>query len=213
MIQDLSDLREEYAAAELTEATIDPNPFLHFEKWFDEARKAELSEPNAMILATVDGDGNPWTRTVLLKAFDERGLVFYTNYESAKCGQLKSVNKASVTFPWFPIQRQVHVTGTTERVSAQQSLHYFLSRPYKSQLGAWVSDQSKVISSRQILEMKFAEVKRKFAEGKVPLPDHWGGIRILPDTFEFWQGRRSRLHDRLRFTRDNDTWSLHRLAP
>lgn len=213
MIQDLSDLREEYAAAELTEATIDPNPFLQFEKWFDEARKAELSEPNAMILATVDGDGKPWTRTVLLKAFDERGLVFYTNYESAKCSQLKSVNKVSVTFPWFPIQRQVHVTGTTERISAQQSLQYFLSRPYKSQLGAWVSDQSKVISSRQVLEMKFAEMKRKFAEGKVPLPDHWGGIRILPETFEFWQGRRSRLHDRLRFTRENNTWSLHRLAP
>lgn len=213
MSKNLADLREEYSLAELSEESLDPNPFLQFETWFEEARKAEVSEPNAMILATVDENGKPWTRTVLVKAFDERGLVFYTNYSSLKVRQIEENNKVSVTFPWFPLQRQVHVTGQTERVSRQQSLKYFLSRPHGSQLGAWVSDQSKVISSRQVLEMKLAEMKKKFSEGKVPLPDDWGGIRILPETFEFWQGRRNRLHDRLRYVLEKNSWNIYRLAP
>lgn len=213
MSKNLADLREEYSLAELSEESLDPNPFFQFEKWFEEARLAEVPEPNAMVLATVDPQGKPWTRTVLVKAFDESGLVFYTNYSSLKARQIEQHSQVSVTFPWFPLQRQLHITGSTEKVSRQQSLKYFLSRPHGSQLGAWVSDQSKVISSRQVLEMKLAEIKKKFSEGKVPLPENWGGIRILPETFEFWQGRRNRLHDRLRYKKVEGNWEILRLAP
>jgi pyridoxamine 5'-phosphate oxidase len=166
-----------------------------------------------MTLATVDDAGQPWTRTVLLKAFDQRGFVFYTNYTSDKARQIDARPQVSVLFPWLPLQRQVQITGRAEKVPTRESLKYFLSRPRGSQLGAWVSAQSSVISSRQVLETKLAELKRKFGEGKVPLPDFWGGYRIVADTVEFWQGRPNRLHDRFRYRRLSGGWTVNRLSP
>lgn len=206
-------LREEYTRAGLTEADLTDEPLTLFDQWFQEAVKAELVEPNAMTLATVDDAGQPWTRTVLLKAFDQRGFVFYTNYTSDKARQIDARPQVSVLFPWLPLQRQVQITGRAEKVPTRESLKYFLSRPRGSQLGAWVSAQSSVISSRQVLETKLAELKRKFGEGKVPLPDFWGGYRIVADTVEFWQGRPNRLHDRFRYTCGADGWSVNRLSP
>lgn len=211
--EELARLRQEYAAAELSEDSLNPDPFRQFEHWFRQARESGLPEPNAMVLATADAAGRPSTRTVLLKAFDERGFVFYTNYQSRKVVELDQNAQAAATFPWFPLQRQVNVMGSTERVSRQESIRYFLTRPRGSQLGAWVSDQSQVISSRSILEMKLQEMKRKFSRGEVPLPDHWGGIRIVPQVLEFWQGRPNRLHDRLRYVREGGSWRIERLAP
>jgi len=211
---DLSDLRQSYTKGRFTEADLLASPFEQFEKWFKEAQHAELEEPNAMCLATSSPDGQPSTRVVLLKGFSEKGLIFYTNYESRKASELEANPKASANFLWLPLQRQVNVTGRVERVSKAESLKYFLSRPFGSQLGAWSSPQSQVITSRSILETKLDQMKRKFAEGKVPLPDHWGGYRIIPDSFEFWQGRASRLHDRFIYRLQNDgTWAVERLAP
>ena len=167
-----------------------------------------------MCLATVSEAGQPSTRIVLLKDFSERGLTFFTNYESRKAGELDANPSAAANFLWLPLQRQVNVTGRVERVSKSESLKYFLSRPLGSQLGAWTSPQSRVITSRSVLEAKLDQMKRKFAEGKVPLPDHWGGYRIIPETFEFWQGRRNRLHDRFLYRLQNGkAWSVERLAP
>ncbi len=213
MSVNIADLRENYTRAGLDREDLDPSPFKLFERWFQQAIAAELPEPNAMILGTADATGRVYSRTVLLKAYDDRGFVFYTNYQSAKAHQLESNNFASLTFPWFPIERQVNITGTTERVSKTESLKYFLSRPRGSQLGAWVSHQSEVITSRNILEMKLEEMKRKFAEGKIPLPDNWGGIRVIPDSIEFWQGRPNRLHDRFRYNRSQGDWTIKRLSP
>ena len=168
-----------------------------------------------MCLATVDADGQPFTRTVLLKGFSQKGLVFYTNYESRKATQIEAHSKVSVSFLWLPLQRQISVNGSVERISKTESLKYFISRPFASRLGAWASPQSKVITSRQVLEMKFDQMKRKFANGEVPLPDSWGGYRIIPKTFEFWQGRTGRLHDRFFFQLDEKSgeWNADRLAP
>lgn len=212
---DLAALRENYARASLTREDLDPDPFAQFERWFQQAREAELPEPNAMVLATADNGGQPTTRLVLLKAFDAKGFVFFTNYESSKAHQMGENPRVSLNFPWFPLQRQVNITGTTSRIGKTASLKYFLTRPRGSQLGAWISEQSSVISSRKLLEMKFAEIKRKFSEGQVPLPDHWGGYLVVPDSIEFWQGRESRLHDRLRYRRDTTEgeWIIERLAP
>lgn len=212
---DLSDLRKEYSKAGLNEADLDVSPFVQFEKWFQQAGEAELDEPNAMCLATVGADGQPSTRVVLLKGFSEKGLTFYTNYESRKAKEMDAHPRVSVNFLWLPLQRQVNVTGRVERVSKAESLKYFLSRPLGSRLGAWTSPQSKVITSRQILEMKLDQMKRKFADGKIPIPDNWGGYRIVPNTFEFWQGRPNRLHDRFLYLRNlaEDTWTIERLAP
>ncbi|MFT4786729.1 MAG: pyridoxamine 5'-phosphate oxidase, partial [Cellvibrionaceae bacterium] len=158
-------------------------------------------------------EGEPSQRTVLLKAYDDKGLVFYTNYTSRKAQQIELNHNVSTLFPWYTLERQVIIQGVAEKVSTKESLSYFLSRPHGSQLGAWVSHQSKVISSRSILEMKLQEIKEKFQEGKVPLPDFWGGYRIKPTSFEFWQGRSSRLHDRILYQLDNNQWSVNRLAP
>ncbi len=210
----LSSLRQEYKQATLDESSIDPNPFAQFEKWISEAIKAEVPEPNAMTLATVDADGRPDARTVLAKQFDDRGIVFFTNYESKKAQQMAHNPNVAILFPWIPLERQVTILGTVEKVSTAESLKYFITRPIASKLGAWVSPQSKVITSRSLLESKWQEMKAKFEDGEVPLPSFWGGYRVIPRSFEFWQGRRSRLHDRFRYTRQSPTsWSIERLAP
>ena len=209
----IADLRNEYTRAELSEDSVDTSPFNQFDKWLAEALKSELLEPNAMILSTANEKGQPSSRTVLLKAFDEAGFVFYTNYHSRKADEIEKNNQVSILFPWYGLERQVTIQGKTERVSKTESLTYFLSRPTGSQLGAWVSHQSQVISSRSILEMKLAEMKQKFKDGKIPLPDFWGGYRIIPHSIEFWQGRASRLHDRIRYDLVEGSWQIRRLAP
>ncbi len=213
MSLDLSHLRENYTKDGLDVNNLEKNPFGQFEKWFREALDAKQPEPNAMIIATVDSNGQPWTRTVLLKHFDEKGFVFYTNYNSNKSRQLEQNSKISLMFLWLELERQIIINGIAEKVSTMESMTYFMKRPFSSQLGAWVSSQSSVITSRKILEMKLDEMKRKFAEGKVPLPDFWGGFRVIPQRFEFWQGRPSRLHDRFQFLKEGNDWTIERLAP
>ena len=213
---DIGQLRKEYSCKRLLESEVPEDPFDLFKTWFDQAIAAELLEPNAMVLATVDAEQLPNQRTVLLKKLDASGFVFFTNYSSQKSKELDHNPKASVLFQWLPLERQLKIRGTVKRIAKSESLSYFLSRPFGSQLGAWVSRQSSVISSRQILEMKLDEVKRKFADGKVPLPDFWGGYRIIPQQFEFWQGGPNRLHDRIAYERlnsQNSPWKISRLAP
>lgn len=211
---DLGDLREEYGHDSLSEDSVNPNPIEQFRLWFDHAVAQEIPEPNAMSLATVDENSQPWQRTVLLKAYDDKGFVFYTNYDSRKGKQLANNPKTCVLFPWIQLERQVIVTGTVERVSTSESLKYFASRPFGSRLGAWVSQQSSVVSSRSILLAKFDEMKKKFKDGEVPLPSFWGGYRIKPETIEFWLGGQSRIHDRIFYKKtDNGNWSIERLAP
>ncbi|WP_436515964.1 pyridoxamine 5'-phosphate oxidase [Ekhidna sp. To15] len=213
MREDIASIRKEYTQAELDESTVLKNPFQQFEKWFQDALDSKINEPTAMVLSTVNTEGQPFQRTVLLKTFNEDGFVFYTNYESRKAGHLNDNPRVSLLFPWYSLERQVAITGQVEKVSTKESLKYFLSRPEGSQLGAWVSNQSEVITSRNILETKLAQMKQKFKDGKIPLPDHWGGYRIIPDSIEFWQGRKSRLHDRIFFQKETGSWQISRLAP
>lgn len=213
---DIHAFRQEYTRDGLDLPDLNPDPIHQFEKWFKQACDAGILEPNAMSLATATPDGYPSLRTVLLKAFDHHGFVFYSNYESRKGREIAANPRAALMFPWLGLERQVKITGRVEKVSASESLAYFMSRPYGSQLGAWVSRQSSVVSSRSLLLAKLDEMKRKFAEGKVPLPGGWGGYRVVPDTLEFWQGRPSRLHDRFMYTRDETVpsgWRIERLAP
>ncbi|MBU3666655.1 MAG: pyridoxamine 5'-phosphate oxidase [Chthoniobacterales bacterium] len=210
---DTADLRQEYTRSGLRRADLAEDPVAQFRKWFGEAIAASLVEPNAMVLATSDGD-RPSTRTVLLKAYDERGLVFFTNYGSRKATDIAANPRVSLLFPWYALERQVGILGRAERISAAETLAYFTSRPRGSRLGAWVSQQSSVISSRKLIEMKWDEMKRKFAQGEVPLPSFWGGFRVVPTEFEFWQGRENRLHDRFRYSRsEKGCWEIKRLAP
>lgn len=210
----LEDMRRNYAARALDLADLDADPFQQFDLWMREAIETQVLEPNAMALATADATGRPNLRTVLLKAFDERGLVFYTNYESAKARDIAANDRVALMFTWLPLERQVVITGTAAKISAAESLKYFLSRPRDSQIGAWASQQSKVITTRSLLETKFAEMKAKFQRGEVPLPDHWGGFRVKPATFEFWQGRPNRLHDRFRYqAAAGGGWAIDRLMP
>jgi len=198
---------------EFNEKDADPNPFSQFEKWFKEAEIAVPILPTAMTLATVGMGGVPSARVVLLKDFDEQGFVFYTNYESPKGKDLDQNAIASLCFYWSELGRQVRITGTVSRTSREESEAYFHSRPVDSQLGAWASNQSEVISSRAVLEARMEELVRKYAGRQIPLPPYWGGYRVAPSVVEFWQGRPSRLHDRLRYTRHEHEWVIARLAP
>lgn len=210
---DLSDLRISYTKDSFSESDLLESPFDQFEKWFSEALKSKVDEPNAMSLATISPEGNPRTRIVLVKDFSKDGLIFYTNYESAKAKGME-VNKAvSVNFVWHPLQRQINIQGFTEKVDRKVSELYFHSRPRGSQLGALVSPQSKVIASRKVLEDRLAELDAQYKNEPIPLPENWGGIRIVPTRFEFWQGRDNRLHDRFEYILKNDQWSTQRLAP
>jgi pyridoxamine 5'-phosphate oxidase len=209
---DIAALRREYTRAGLRRTNLDPDPVVQFRQWFNEAREAGLIEPNAMVLATTDSKRTS-SRTVLLKAFDERGFVFFTNYESRKSQEISINPNVSLLFPWYPLERQVGVLGFAERISTAESLAYFASRPHGRRVGAWVSQQSSVINSRRLLEMKWEEMKRKFSQGDVPLPSFWGGFRVVPLEIEFWQGRENRLHDRFRYLRDESKWCIERLSP
>lgn len=211
---DLSDMRLDYSQGELRRSSLKEDAFEQFSAWFDQACAADVHEPNAFSLATVGGDGQPSLRTVLLKYFDQQGLVFFTNYESNKAMEIAGNNKVSMLFPWLTMQRQVIVKGCATKVSAAESLKYFLKRPKDSQFGAWISRQSSVISSRQVLESKLAEIKARFSKGDISLPPFWGGFRIEPKSFEFWQGGESRIHDRFLYTRDDEAgWRIERLSP
>lgn len=211
---DVAQLRREYSTRGLRRADLDPDPFAQFRLWFQEAQKAELLEPNAMTCATADRTGRVTARTVLLKAFDARGFVFFTNTGSLKARQMAENAHAALLFAWLPLERQVSISGPVERISTAETLAYFASRPFGSKLGAWVSQQSSIIPSRKLLEMKFEEMKAKFASGEVPLPEFWSGYRVAPETIEFWQGGKDRLHDRFLYTRQpGDSWSISRLSP
>jgi len=211
----LADMRAAYSAAGISRAELRDDPVNQFRVWFDQACESGITEPNAMSLATAWRDGRPVVRTVLLKQFDHRGFVFFTNLESRKAKMLAENPQAALLFPWVALERQVMITGAVEKVSLADAAAYFITRPVGSQLAAWASPQSSVISSRALLETKWEEMKRKFADGKIPLPSFWGGYRVLPEVFEFWQGRANRMHDRFQYTRQerSDNWAIERLAP
>lgn len=212
MSHPIADLREDYTLRNLTESEVSPNPFQQFRTWFDEATQAKILEPNAMTLATASPDGVPSARIVLLKGLDERGFVFYTNYESHKGQELSQNPHAALVFWWGALERQVRVAGTIDRVSDAESEAYFHSRPEGSQLGAWASNQSRP-TTREQLEQRMADLKAQYAGKTIPKPEHWGGFRLKPKIIEFWQGRSSRLHDRLVYRQQGDSWTIERLAP
>ncbi len=210
---DIAHLREEYRKEALNRNTLRDDPMDQFKCWFQQAEAADIAEPNAMILATVSAGGQPWTRTVLLKKIDDRGFIFFTNYESRKASHIENNPRVSALFLWLGLERQVTINGTAEKISSKESLAYFMTRPLGSRLGAWTSRQSSVIKSRSLLESKLYEMKKKFADGKVPLPSFWGGYRIVPQSYEFWQGRQSRLHDRFLYAKQANGWQIERLQP
>lgn len=214
MNKTIADLRKDYTLQGLSVSDINPNPFIQFKQWFDQALTAQLPEPNAMTVATVTPDGKPRARMVLLKGFDERGFVFYTNYNSHKGQELAQNPQASLVFWWAELERQVRICGRTEKASESESDEYFYSRPLNSRLGAWASNQSEVIESREVLEQQMQELQIQYQNQDVKRPPHWGGLRVIPTEIEFWQGRSNRLHDRLLYTRlDDGSWKIVRLSP
>ncbi|MEX1032462.1 MAG: pyridoxamine 5'-phosphate oxidase [Cellvibrionaceae bacterium] len=210
----IDQLRREYRRAGLDEDELEANPFTQFSKWLQQAIDAEFDDPTAMTVATVSDTGQPSQRIVLLKHMDEAGFVFYTNYQSRKAREIAKLPKVSLHFPWHRVDRQVKICGVAEKVSTTESLKYFLSRPRESQIAAVVSAQSRPISSRQLLMQQFNSMKEKFANSEIPLPDFWGGYRVVPHELEFWQGRENRLHDRFVYRLDeHQQWRIERLAP
>ena len=206
-------IRQGYNNNGLSKEDLHADPIVQFETWFEQVKEAEPI-PTAMSLSTVNNNGEPTLRTVLLKLFDKKGLVFFTNYKSRKADHIADNSNVAVLFNWVALERQISINGVAEKIKTRESITYFKSRPRGSQIGAWVSDQSSILSSREILEMKLDEIERKFSGVEVPLPDFWGGFRIKPKTFEFWQGRPNRLHDRFVYSRQsNESWKIDRIAP
>jgi pyridoxamine 5'-phosphate oxidase len=210
---ELAALRREYGDSGLDHPDLTPDPIAMFRHWMHDTVVAGLHEPNAMVVSTVSADGLPSSRMVLLKGVDERGFVFYSNYDSRKGGELATNPHAALLFPWHDLQRQVRVEGGVEQLTPEESAAYFATRPRGSQLGAWASPQSDEVPSREQLESRYAEMEERFADGDVPLPPHWGGYLVRPDVVEFWQGRRGRMHDRLVYRRTGEDWVTLRLAP
>lgn len=208
---DLSNLRKEYLQSGIIKEDLSQNPIEQFSLWFSQAMEADIIEPSAMSLAT--SDDSIGIRTVLLKYFDERGFVFFTNYESKKSKQIQNNPQAAILFPWLALERQVKIIGSVEKITKLESFKYFSSRPKDSQLGAWSSQQSSKISSRSVLADQFASMKKKFSSGEIPLPDFWGGYRVIPKSIEFWQGRENRLHDRFIYELSSGQWTISRLSP
>ena len=209
----LEENRREYDYGKLSRESLLDNPFDQFTLWMNQAIEAKVQDPTAMSVATVNSQGKPWQRMVLLKGFNEQGFVFYTNLGSRKAKEIENNAQVSLHFPWLQLDRQVIVGGRAERLSTAEVIKYFLSRPRDSQLAAWASKQSSHIHSRQALETQFAQIKQKFAKGEIPLPDFWGGYRVVPEEIEFWQGGESRLHDRFSYGLDGDDWEISRLSP
>jgi pyridoxamine 5'-phosphate oxidase len=209
----LADLRRDYARARLDETSVASDPLVEFARWFEEAVKAEARDVNAMTLATASADGTPSARIVLLKGFDERGFVFFTDYRSRKGTELAANPRAALVFYWPELERQVRITGTTSETGRQESEAYFRTRPRGSRISAWISHQSQVIGSRQELEAQIPEIERRYPGDDIPLPPYWGGFRLRPEVIEFWQGRTNRLHDRIRYVREGERWRIERLAP
>jgi len=213
MTKDLAALRQEYSRHELSRASVAGDPFEQFAKWFNEAVAAEIFEPNAMHLGTCSLKGIPSGRTVLLKGFDTESLTFFTNYNSQKARELAANPNCYLHFFWKELERQVLVRGTADKTPPEESDAYFAQRPYASQIGAWASEQSAVVGSREVLEQRFEELSAEYSEGQVPRPEFWGGFRITPTEFEFWQGRPSRLHDRILYAKEESGWIISRLSP
>ncbi len=210
---DFKQLRQQYSDAGISKDSVSKNPFDQFRLWFDQALDCGIAEPNGFSLCTVSNDAKPSQRTVLMKSYDKHGFIFYTNYNSRKGRQLAENNAVSMLFPWYELHRQINIEGTAVRVGAKQSAAYFHSRPRGSQVGAWASRQSAVIASRQALVRQKQEIEHRFGDGELPWPDFWGGYRVEPSRFEFWQGRTHRLHDRIIYNRLDDDWEIQRLSP
>ena len=209
----IADYRREYTQSGLYAADLDPDPFRQFDRWFSQALKSDYPDANAMTLCTVSAAGKPSSRIVLLKEFDTNGFVFFTNYSSAKAQNIAENNQVSLLFPWLQVERQIEICGTATKISETESAEYFHSRPQGSQLGAWASHQSRPIDSREQLMQRLSDVSKQFEGKEIPLPEFWGGYRVVPETIEFWQGRENRLHDRFEYRRQADHWDLQRLQP
>ena len=213
MTDSIADRRLNYERGTLDETHAAPEPLEQFGRWLEDALAAELKEPNAMTLATADAAGRPSARIVLLRGWDERGFVFFTNYQSRKGRELEASGRAGLLFFWAPLERQVRIDGTVARISPAESDEYFAQRPRGHRLSAWASPQSRVVPNRAALESRMAAEAERFGDGEVPRPDIWGGYRVAPSAFEFWQGRRDRVHDRIAYERDGKAWRIERLAP
>ncbi len=210
---DLADLRRDYSLRELSRSSVDADPIVQFTKWMNEAIDSGVIEPTAMTVSTVNSDGRPSSRVVLLKGFDADGFVFFTNYESRKAGDISVNPHVSLHFHWADLERQVIISGSVNKTSREESESYFASRPRESQIGAWASKQSSVLQTRTELETRVDEIRSRFGDGEIPCPEFWGGFRVRPERIEFWQGRRSRLHDRIVYEAENGAWNISRLSP